>query len=116
MHEVDVSFIAKTQHFLRCQIVDKHGVTLCWFDPTAIYWESLRFPFIKHMSASISSIKPQVINERSTKQAIIEAAQEFISTQDDALTAKHRLVNTLEQEKKALLYLLIATSSIAVLF
>ena len=68
------------------------------------------------MSASISSIKPEVINERSTKQAIIEAAHEFISLQDDRLNAESKLVITLKEERQALTYLLIATSSFALLF
>ena len=67
-------------------------------------------------STSITSIKPQVINERSTKQAIIEAAHEFISLQENRLTAESKLVSTLKEERQALTYLLIATSSFALLF
>ncbi len=68
------------------------------------------------MSASITSIKPEVINERSIKQAIIEPAHEFISLQDDRLNAKSKLVTTLKEERQALTYPLIATSSFALLF
>ncbi len=67
------------------------------------------------MSASITSIKSEVINERSSKQAIIEAAHEFIALQDDRLYAISKLITTLKEDRLALTYLLIATSSFALL-
>tara|TARA_R100001594_G_C4018485_1_gene258621 strand:+ start:256 stop:465 length:210 start_codon:yes stop_codon:yes gene_type:complete len=67
-------------------------------------------------STSISSVKPEIINERSTKQAIIDAANEYISLQDNRLNYETKLVNTLKEERQALTYLLIATSSFALLF
>jgi len=67
-------------------------------------------------TTSITSVTPEVINERSTKQAIVQAAQEFISVQEDQIADKSKLVLTLKEERQALTYLLIATSSFALLF
>ena len=58
----------------------------------------------------------QVINEASTKAAIIEAAKEFISLQDEQLSSKAKLIQALQEEKQALTYVLIATSSFGFLF
>jgi len=48
--------------------------------------------------------------------AIIEAAKEFISLQDDQLSSKAKLIQALQEEKQALTYVLIATSSFGFLF
>ncbi|KGG28941.1 MULTISPECIES: hypothetical protein [unclassified Prochlorococcus] len=68
------------------------------------------------MSSTHTDSPKQVINEASTKAAIIEAAKEFISLQDDQLSSKAKLIQALQEEKQALTYVLIATSSFGFLF
>ena len=68
------------------------------------------------MSSTHTHSPKQVINEASTKAAIIEAAKEFISLQDEDLSSKAKLIQALQEEKQALTYVLIATSSFGFLF
>ena len=68
------------------------------------------------MSSTHTHSPKQVINEASTKAAIIEAAKEFISLQDEQLSSKAKLIQALQEEKQALTYVLIATSSFGFLF
>ena len=68
------------------------------------------------MTTTKTNSPKQVINEASTKAAIIEAAKEFISLQDDQLSSKAKLIQALQEEKQALTYVLIATSSFGFLF
>ena len=68
------------------------------------------------MSSTHTDSAKQVINEVSTKAAIIEAAKEFISLQDEDLSSKAKLIQALQEEKQALTYVLIATSSFGFLF
>ena len=68
------------------------------------------------MSSTHTDSAKQVINEASTKAAIIEAAKEFISLQDEDLSSKAKLIQALQEEKQALTYVLIATSSFGFLF
>ena len=58
----------------------------------------------------------QSVDARSTKAQIIESASEVIASQDNQLQANSMLLTALKEEKQALTYLLIATSSIALLF
>ena len=60
--------------------------------------------------------KANVINASSTKSDIIDAASELISTQEDELNAKAKVLLTLKEEKQALTYLLAATSIYGLLF
>ena len=62
------------------------------------------------------STKANVINASSTKADIIDAATELISTQEDQLNAKAKVLLTLQEEKQALTYLLAATSIYGLLF
>ena len=58
----------------------------------------------------------QSVTARSSKDLIIESAQELISSQDNEIDTQSRLLLHLKEEKQALTYLLIASSSIALLF
>ena len=62
------------------------------------------------------STPKNVINASSTKSDIIDAATELISTQEDQLNARDRLLLNLKEEKQALTYLLAATSIYGLLF
>ena len=53
------------------------------------------------MTTTKTNSPKQVINEASTKAAIIEAAKEFISLQDDQLSSKAKLIQALQEEKQA---------------
>ena len=58
----------------------------------------------------------QSVTARSSKDLIIESAQELISSQDNEIDTQSKLLLHLKEEKQALTYLLIASSSIALLF
>ena len=58
----------------------------------------------------------QSVTARSSKDLIIESAQELISNQDNEIDSQSKLLLHLREEKQALIYLLIASSSIALLF
>ena len=58
----------------------------------------------------------QSVTSRSSKDLIIESAQELISSQDNEIDTQSKLLLHLKEEKQALTYLLIASSSIALLF
>ena len=58
----------------------------------------------------------QSVTARSSKDLIIESAQELISNQDSEIDTQRKLLLHLKEEKQALTYLLIASSSIALLF
>ena len=58
----------------------------------------------------------QSVTARSSKDLIIESAQELISNQDNEIDTQSKLLLHLREEKQALTYLLIASSSIALLF
>ena len=62
------------------------------------------------------STKSNVINASSTKSDIIDAAIELISTQEDELNARAKVLLSLQEEKQALTYLLAATSIYGLLF
>tara|TARA_Y100001968_G_C19398180_1_gene739498 strand:+ start:1426 stop:1605 length:180 start_codon:yes stop_codon:yes gene_type:complete len=53
---------------------------------------------------------------RSSKDLIIEFAQELIANQDNEIDSQNKLLLHLKEEKQALKYVLIASSSIALLF
>ena len=76
------------------------------------HWEGLK----PTMTTTKTNSPVQAINEASTKAAIIEAAKEFISLQDEDLSSKAKLTQALQEEKQALTYVLIATSSFGFLF
>ena len=56
------------------------------------------------------------INERSSKAAIIEAAEELISNQEDQLHSQNKLLATLREEKATITALLVVISIYGLLF
>ncbi len=56
------------------------------------------------------------INERSSKAAIIEAAKELISKQEDQLHSQDKLLATLREEKATITALLVVISIYGLLF
>ena len=62
------------------------------------------------------SAPKKVVTASSTKSDIIDAASEIISTQDDELNSKSKMLLSLEEEKQSITYLLIATSIYGLLF
>ena len=67
-------------------------------------------------ASCLTTMTVQSVTARSSKDLIIESAQELISNQDNEIDTQSKLLLHLREEKQALTYLLIASSSIALLF